>query len=263
MREFPDVVRIEPTGACNLSCRHCPTGLYGSGRGSMSLGAFARYMSSLPRLPRVLVLYHGGEPLINPRLGAMIRYAASIGVERIVLNTNGVLLGYANLPGLSEVRVSIDGATEAEYGRIRPGSGIDDIARGVRQFKSDHPHTRIVVYNVRARSDGTTPEFIRTRFEADEYRNEPARVWAALVRNPAPARDVRYCPNLFETFTILSTGDVVQCCEDITGADVVGNLDDDNALSIWRYMEQRRYDFEHGRYNRLCQACHIVTGEYL
>ena len=34
--DFPDVVRIESSGACNFRCVHCPTGIEPNGRRQLS-----------------------------------------------------------------------------------------------------------------------------------------------------------------------------------------------------------------------------------
>jgi hypothetical protein len=265
MRPFPDVVRIEPTGACNLRCQHCPTGLFGSGRGAMRYQTFVRYMLALPIVPRVLVLYHGGEPLLNRDLPRMIAYAKGAGVGSVVLNTNGMLLGRGALPGLDEVRVSIDGGSEDEFAELRVGADLVRIADNVRRFHAQHPKTRIVIYNVRIGSNGQTPGFVFQQFMGVPvtFRNERQRYWAALDGRGLEPTNTNYCSNLAETFTIMSTGEVVMCCEDITGSEIIGSLERETPLEIWRAMEARRDAFTRREYPQLCQHCHFVTGNYV
>lgn len=261
---FPDVLRMEPTGACNLHCQHCPTGIYPNGRGRMRYLDFARYMDMIPVTPRVLVLYHGGEPLMNPELPMMLKYAKRCGVGRTVLNTNGMLLGKMDLSDLDEMRVSIDGNSAEEMQAIRKGARYEWIVGNLLRFMGRNQHTKVIIYNVRIETDGTTPEFILERFgdyPQVEYRNEPMRTWAIYAPPGTPVAD--YCDNLFETFTILSDGGVVMCCEDITADDIIGNVNCETPLDIWRGMQERRDKFRQRIYPELCRGCHVVTGNYL
>ena len=65
---FPDVVRIETVGACNFSCKHCPTGIEPNNRSILKPEKFNDIINQFKKesfVPRVVVLYHGGEPLLN------------------------------------------------------------------------------------------------------------------------------------------------------------------------------------------------------
>lgn len=271
MRPFPDVVRIEPTGGCNLRCLHCPTGQRPNGRKAMSLDKFVGYFEALPLVPRVLVLYHGGEPLLNADLARMISFAKAKGVGKTVLNTNAMLLHSTKaedvaFAGLDEMRVSIDGASADENNALRVGADFRRVVKNVCDYLDLKPDTQVTIYNVRKHSDGTTPDFIREAFYGYPvvYRNEKIRVWAGTNgQNQFEALRPNFCSNLFETFSIMSDGRVVQCCEDITGSEIIGDLNHETPLEVWERMEQRRRDFERRDYPRLCRACHIVTGFYL
>ena len=68
---FPDVVRIETTGKCNFKCIHCPTGTEPNNRSVLSKERFDYIVHQFTYnnyIPRVVVLYHGGEPLLNKNL---------------------------------------------------------------------------------------------------------------------------------------------------------------------------------------------------
>src|SRR3989344_6572347 len=91
---FPPVIRIEPAASCNFKCIHCPTGLDMSPTGVMSIETFDKIVLNLegiiaerrkqfdttgqldyPESPlfRAIVLYHGGEPLLNKNFIEMVR----------------------------------------------------------------------------------------------------------------------------------------------------------------------------------------------
>jgi MoaA/NifB/PqqE/SkfB family radical SAM enzyme len=139
-RPFPDVVRIEPAGLCNFHCQHCPIGLEGGHRLILRYDRFVEFFRMLPAVPRELVLYHGGEPLLNKNLERMIAYAKDAGVHKVVLNTNASLLNERrDFSRLDELRISFDGESMADNDRIRIGSHFEQHAVQVRLLASSPP----------------------------------------------------------------------------------------------------------------------------
>ena len=272
MRRFPDVVRIEPAGICNLKCRHCPVGVEGGKRPVLlTLENFIKYFDALPAVPRVLVLYHGGEPLMNKDLEFMVMYAKSKGIQHTVFNSNvalltekrGVSLGIA---GLDEMRVSFDGSSPEENDAIRVNSHFYKHAEIVRNVSKLAVRPKnIVIYNARKGTNEPAP-YLKEFFKdcPVNFRGEKMREWARLdVSAPPPTREVDFCSNLFDTFSILSDGNVVMCCEDLQADDIVGNVNDNTPLEIWEQMEERRRGFAIREYPKLCQSCWVVTQRFV
>ena len=68
MNFLPRVLRIEPASQCNLSCIHCPTGTIDMNRGVMEKEVMHAVLDSIEvsrSSVKVVVFYHGGEPLLN------------------------------------------------------------------------------------------------------------------------------------------------------------------------------------------------------
>lgn len=255
---FPDVVRIEPSGICNFHCRHCPVGREGGRRGMLSFDYFKAYLDALPLTPRVLVLYHGGEPLINPDLFEMIEYAKGVGVCHVVLNTNASkITDKMDFSLVDDMRVSFDGTSPEENDRIRKGGEFKWNARRVRALaKSEHAPRQLTIYNIN--TIGRPANYLLDFFKGYPvvFRSDQLKVWprtGAPVKSPSvsPVR----CPSLWETFNILASGEVVMCCEDLLGEDVQGNLNDDWSLDIWARMQTVRNSFARMEYPELCQSC--------
>lgn len=269
MRPFPDVVRIEPYGGnCNFKCRHCPTGLNGGRRGLMSFETFKTVFDRLPFVPRVLVLYHSSEPLINRHIDEMLAYAKEKGVKKTVLNTNAALI--RRMPDLDEMRVSFDGTSPEENDYIRVGSNFKQHAPKVKALAEEGQN--IVIYNAQATGgeDPIPAQYLKDFFgDLVEYRTVPMRLWAdqehsleghGLELKPT---GVTYCENLFETFTILSDGTVPKCCEDLQGDFLYGNALKEMPLVIWERMEHIREQFSKGDYPDMCSKCWVVAGRYV
>lgn len=265
MRDFPDVVRIEPAGVCNFKCTHCPIGIEGGHRVILPFGKFVDYFDSLPAVPRVLVLYHGGEPLLNKRLEDMIDYAKERGVSRIAFNTNASMLGGSrDLSQVDELRVSFDGDTSEDNDRIRVGSHFLKHAQFVKDLAMSEKRPKTIkIYNVRKNSKQPAKYLLEYFADCPNtfVQGEIMRSWARVGKEPGePIEGVNYCSALFETFTILSTGDVPMCCEDLQGEDIIGNVNQNTPLELWEKMEFRREAFRLKTYPKLCQSCWIVTG---
>lgn len=270
MTPFPDVVRIEPAGRCNFKCVHCPVGVIGNTRPMLSYHDFVEIFDRLPFVPRVVVFYHGGEPLLNHALPQMVKYTKDAGVRHTVFNTNASLLTLERgrmlaEAGLDELRVSFDGTSAEENDAIRLGSNFAKHAPVVRDVAQ---LLRVVIYNVQFTA-GETPEipkYLSDFFgKSVEYRTEAARQWSSMEADGTiekPAAPV-YCPNLWETFSILSNGDVVRCCEDILGKSVFGNVLFDKPMHIWERMSALRRRFENRQYDDLCANCYRVKGAWL
>lgn len=265
-RPFPDVVRLEPYGGnCNLRCRHCPTGVNGGRRGLMKFSTFVTLFNRLPHVPRVAVFYHSSEPLINKELELMLEYAKGKGVQKTVLNTNALLL--RPLPHLDEMRVSFDGTSPAENDSIRLGANFKQQAPKVLELAQ---RQKIVIYNAQITAgEKPDPALYLTEYFGDsvEYRTVPMRLWADQDKSIADVAEkptgVRYCENLFETFTILSDGTVPKCCEDLQGDFLYGNALKEMPIDIWNRMERIREDFAKGNYPDLCAKCWVVGGRYV
>ncbi|MBZ0297135.1 MAG: radical SAM protein, partial [Anaerolineae bacterium] len=159
---FPDVVRIEASGLCNFKCIHCPTGIQPNGRQVLDEKKFSIIMEQFIAnnfIPRVVVLYHGGEPLLNKYLGQYIRLLKNMGVAKTVITTNSSLLSKEKaaeliLAGLDELKVSFDGESANENNSIRKNGDFYSNADNVKSLCKirkilGRKNPTIIIYNTR------------------------------------------------------------------------------------------------------------------
>lgn len=93
-------VLLEPTGACNLRCRHCYHAKTDYDPKKMSAETLDRFLAvTAPRYKKVKIIWHGGEPLLAgynffvKAYELFDRYAAKYGVKfDFNIQTNGTLL---------------------------------------------------------------------------------------------------------------------------------------------------------------------------
>lgn len=161
---LPRFLQIEPVGQCNLRCQMCPIQFRQDGppHGPPAFMAFDMFTSLLDQYPNLdeLQLQGLGEPMMHPRLFDMIAYAARR-VGRVSTNSNMTLLNPQRAErcvssGLTELHISIDGATAATYERIRVRAKFDRVLANVellqetkRRLGSQTPWLRMVVVAMR------------------------------------------------------------------------------------------------------------------
>ena len=253
---FPDVIRIEPAGVCNFHCQCCPVGRRGNKRGLLSLDDFKRILGDL-LVPRVLVLYHGGEPFLNEKVTDMAKWAKMLGVGRVVLNTNGSKLkSDMDLSAVDDLRVSFHGTSPGEHDAIRRGAEFTWDARRVRALsRAGGRPKQITIYNIN--DIGRPADYLLDFFAYCPvvFRWDPVKEWPSISSQAEDNLDITYCPDLWETFTILANGDVVMCCEDLTGEAVQGNVFREPPEDIWDRMQAIRDAFEDREHPELCKRC--------
>ena len=129
----PFILSVDPSSACNFQCKFCPTGdrqlIRSTQRwqGKMDLALFTKIINDLSEFDhplKVLRLYKEGEPLLNPNLPDMIRYAKNSGmIDFIDTTTNGSLLtDDLSLKlveaGLDRINISVDAMSDKQFFRI-------------------------------------------------------------------------------------------------------------------------------------------------
>jgi radical SAM protein with 4Fe4S-binding SPASM domain len=292
-KRLPGVVRIEPASVCNLKCIHCSSGvLKDRNRGIMSAETFEIVLKEVKALsPRVVVLYHGGEPFINKNIFDMIRQLKACGVGFIKTVTNGMLLDQSMLlkiiqSGLDSIEFSLDGISPEENDDIRIGSSYEKVSSLIKQLValkrelvSDTPEVFVANCQLPTQSEleqrnPTVPDYLATDFsEYDDneisFKTCFAIHWPGLPVDSSKYRlseplgteqTLDYCENPMELITIRHNGDVVACCYDITSLYVLGNIKEAPIEEIWnneRYRALRR-SIRTKEYLPLCQNCHIV-----
>ena len=298
---FPDVIRIETVGKCNFKCIHCPTGTEPNNRRVLKPEKFNEIISSFQRnqyLPRVVVLYHGGEPLLNKWLPSYIKILKDLGVSKTVITTNASLLTEKKSEdlikaGLDELKVSFDGNSPEENNKIRVKGDFSKESQNVinflklkRKFKAKNP--QVIISNVRfadknnagavieRRAFEDYPDFILEKFVdfKDElvFRSFPAMVWPGLNQlddyyeyEESVEHNPTYCKSLFETTTIMSDGNVVACCYDLAGESNFGSVNLETVFVIWKSNKYTKFrqDFKEKRYSKVCKKCDVVKSRLL
>jgi radical SAM protein with 4Fe4S-binding SPASM domain len=294
LRPFPRVVRIEPSGACNLACTHCPTGTVRMPRGIMQPDTWARVTATLARhrdRVNVVVLYHGGEPLLNRNFARMAGEIKRMKVPFVKTVSNGMLLDEAAIAGivgsgLDAIEISLDGQSAEENDAIRRKGSFAAVARNIKRliaYKQEQGTLRpeILISSTQFLCDGDDPAAMPAppAYLLREF-GEPGgaiagckATWAMCWPHMAVNRDLyqvrraaagpaalHRCDHVAHTVTITWKGDVVPCCYDLTSRHVLGNVHVDDLETIWNgpaYQDFRRR-IAAGDFPPLCRNCNVV-----
>lgn len=126
LRSYPTRLVVEPASACNLRCPYCLTGAGEVGRppGLMTMELYHRLLDELGPYLLEIEAFHWGEPLLNPHLDAMIEAASARGIATTINTNFSLAFDRARAErlvssGLSELTVSVDGASQASYEQYR------------------------------------------------------------------------------------------------------------------------------------------------
>ncbi len=134
-------IYIEPTNACNLSCKTCIRNVWeDETEGMMDRDIFEALIYGLKEFPDVQTLAFAGfgEPLMHPDFSEMVRKAKSNGLCTEV-TTNAMLLTRhlaQNIveAGIDQLVVSIDGTSAESFGDVREGASFEKVIENVREF---------------------------------------------------------------------------------------------------------------------------------
>jgi len=128
----PFKVKFESSTICNLKCKMCPlTSGISRKKGVLKFDNFKKVFDEI-RVP-YLNLTGLGEPLFNPDIFKIIKYARSRG-SLVKLDSNATLLTKENIEKLifsdpSIISISIDGTTKESYENIRVGAKFDQVIK--------------------------------------------------------------------------------------------------------------------------------------
>lgn len=134
-----DAFQIEPTSRCNLRCRMCPRSRQAAQWrvGDLALEDY-KILSRDFHLAKHVHLQGWGEPLLHGDIVEMVAIAKQRGCAA-GLTTNATLLSEELAKelvraGLDVAGVSIAGASAETHARMRVGSTLDEVLRGVENL---------------------------------------------------------------------------------------------------------------------------------
>lgn len=287
----PLSVYLQASNACNFKCEYCSQTLDDSALKSMNIQrSFMHYEifeTAIEQLQKfngeikVINITGFGEPLLNPRIGDMIRLAKEKKVaQRIELVTNGSMLTHEMSDKLTEagldlIRISIQGLTEKSYKRI---SGVEInmnmYLENLAYLYQNKKNTKIYIKML-----GETLEENQT--EEDFYNMFGNYCDNIAIEHLVPVMpgvdyskvtdtninigmvgckndDIFSCPRPFYMMTVNTDGLVRPCCN-YDPPMIIGDINKESLFDIWngkKMIEFRINQLKNGiKSNSVCKQC--------
>ena len=286
--EFPHLIDVEPTSACNFRCLMCPTGNFALERTAefMEAATFESIATQCRPYSTALRFIGWGEPLLHPLIAAFVWFASQRGLDTH-LNTNGSKLDEMLAldlirTGLKSIKFSFQGVDRKSYAEMRNKDWFEELIGRMRMFRELRGKHTLPWIAASTSITYETPEMVaafeervgplvdqlgigNTIFDymdmsavrlrpAERAMLEKLRAFESTnKRHPVP------CPEVYDKLSIHADGSVVVCCNDYNGTVELGNVNETPIKEIWRHPKIEAYRERLARkdYNApLCKDCY-------
>jgi radical SAM protein with 4Fe4S-binding SPASM domain len=286
----PFVLFVDPASICNFQCPFCPTGdrqlikKTGRWQGVLDFGLYKKIIDDLHEFDRplkVLRLYKDGEPLLNPHLSYMIKYAKKSGrVASIDTTTNGSLLTKERSlelidAGLSRINISVDGLSDEQFLQFT-GTKVNfkQFVENVRFFYKNKNGCEVCIKMPADRLDENSKKLffkifgdIADRISLENFapcwpgfnveERTGVEIKVGIYNNPIT--NVQICPYIFYSISVNSDGTVSLCFLDWERRLIIGDIRKQCLKDVWRGEELFKHQWEHlhGKRKRhpVCAGC--------
>lgn len=287
----PINITIEPANTCNLRCPVCETGagILTRDKGNMSLEEFKMIIDKIYHHTNTLMFYFMGEPFLNKQAYEMIRYAKDKGVPFIDTCTNGDLVNPEELvsSGLDRISFQLGGITQETHQVYRINSNLERVLANIKEtlrLRREHgsnmqietgfilmKHNEHEVNTYKEHMSGLGVDralivdpCVRTVEQGHELLPKDTKHWiydpSAFVQGVLRPKNSPHniCPWIYYSMVILVNGDIVPCCRDATGSEIMGNIFEENLDEIWngkKYLNFRERINENQKDLEVCRLC--------
>jgi radical SAM protein with 4Fe4S-binding SPASM domain len=270
----PMNITIEQTNVCNLGCPVCETGagILGRTNKHMSLEQFKSIINKVGSHTNTLMFYFMGEPFLNKHSYEMITYAKRAGIPFVETCTNGDFVDPLKLveSGLDKVSFQIGGLTQETHEIYRVNGNLGRVMRNLREsirlrnerrsslrievglVLMKHNEHELAKFEETVRELGADAAVVidpcvRTIEQGDRFLPVDRAHWlydeksfASGILRPKVLPD-NTCPWIYYSLAIHVNGDVVPCCRDPKGEEVMGNIFQEDLDGIWNGPRYRGF----------------------
>jgi radical SAM protein with 4Fe4S-binding SPASM domain len=149
----PGMLTLAITGACNLKCCHCWVKAgEATSHAHVPLRTVRRLLEEFTPIGEG-VRITGGEPLCHPHWLEIVRFACSLGFDKVVLQTNAMLLRDEHLaplreldfPGLT-IQISLDGVSPRTHDLVRGEGAFNGALHGIEMLVQVGLASKIAIF---------------------------------------------------------------------------------------------------------------------
>ncbi|KAF0148651.1 MAG: Fe-S oxidoreductase containing radical SAM domain [Ignavibacteria bacterium] len=249
--QFPELISIEVSSICNLSCCHCPPHMkeYKSQtrkHAHINVEFFNKLMDEIDSAGECYIALHkDGEPLLHPEINIILKRVKHNREHNVYLTTNAQNLDSEMSALLIASRINVVnfsiGASSKEFYKKVRGRGYSDVVKNIQNFLANvqtaewKPKVSVQIIKL--------PEFSEMNSEIENFTkfwqdyDVSISVWDKLnwgVLETEIVKSYRYpCYSLWHSFTINSNGVVTACCMDWKQELPIGDVNQQSIEEIW------------------------------
>lgn len=265
----PSQAIIETTNSCNLNCPFCLVGMqneliekHGNTAhdlmqreiGFMTEQTFEAVHRELRDFGiKKVYLHFQGEPILNKFTPLFANRLKQDNFE-VGLFTNGQAFNDTNIAELAKVgvnliRFSVDGASEETYQQNRVGGKFEKVFSNMKKVAAAHKDkkTRIEwqflalrnneheIEKARKMAEEIGVNFFVKGFRVTDSQMVPknGKYRSNFMKKP--------CTDIYLQVGIYWNGDVVPCCYDVDGKEIMGNVHENTLTDIWNSARYRTF----------------------
>ena len=280
--DFPPEIWIENTNICNAKCPICPREKQTRELGYMHYDLYEKLIEEISHYKdkvRRVHLHNYGEPLLDRDLAMKIKFAKESGITHTYIVTNASLLDPEKSreiieAGLDELKISFYGTDSETYNKTMVGLDYEKTLRNIKEFirlrselRKDNPKL-ILQYIPTDTNESRISDFIEIMKPLiNESVGDEVNIWH--LHNYGDGRSfirlgrIKYtCEYPWRTMVIMQNGNVVLCCHDYNGIQVIGDVNKNTIHEIWNSpeYENARRNFKSLRYEDfpICLKCNVI-----
>lgn len=272
--DYPILVDIELSSACNLKCPMCYTITDEFKKNVsiqlMDMELFKKVVDEIAGKVTAVRLSLRGEPTLHPEFIKCIRYCKDMGIQEVSFLTNSSKLNKEYFiqvakAGADWITISIDGIGK-QYENIRRPLKFEETLKKIKdicEIKKKNNWNKPVI-----KVQGIWPSI---RDNPSEYYNIFAPYADLVAFNPLidyldQDEDIVYeedfiCPQMYQRLVIGSDGQALLCSNDEEGRYILGDAAADSIYDIWHgeRLNKARELHRNGQFKEMevCRKCYL------
>jgi len=252
-----DTLGIEFTSICDLNCRWCSLDRT-KRKGFMRIELLEKLLKEIVKKEhkiKTLALHHAGETTLHPKLKEMLNLIGKYKKEHLNFPKVSLLTNANQLTGekskiiidsnaIDWMRFSVDGGNKKDFEYMRRGAKWERILKNVQNFLNmNNGKISTSIFTILNNHKKFSKEFLELVKKVDEHKIVFPHNWGGEIKfeknkHKTSTTLTKYelggCARALHSITILWSGEVVPCCIDLNGKEIIGDLNKKTLLEIYR-----------------------------
>ena len=270
----PDILMLEVTNSCNLSCVMCKNPKMKRAKGFVSLELVEKVAQDAHEIEiKKIALYTTGESLLHPKIIDIVKIFKRYGfyvyiTTNLTLFDKKVSIEEFLKSGVDSIKYSIDGLNKQEYEAIRINGSYDVVMENMKRIKKVRDslslNVKLLMGIILYKNTQTLKEQYRTVYGSyvDDILFSTISNQGGHLKNVQYAtnlQDFKPCRQLWDRIVVAYDGKLSTCCIDFDSDLIYADLKYESLESAWNNKKMqsfRKSHLEHDFSNMsLCKGC--------